>query len=261
MEDQKNTLSVVKIGGGVIEDPKALKHFCKAFSQISGPKILVHGGGKSATALAKKLKVPTKMIDGRRCTPKETLEVITMTYAGSANKTIVAQLQADHCNALGLSGADGNSISAVKRNPKPIDYGFVGDHLKVNTSLIETLLSHGICPVFCAITHDGNGQLLNTNADTIAATLASALSDHFDVSLNYCFEKNGVLLDLEDDRSVIQTLDETNYLKLKSEGVLHTGMLPKLENCFTALKAGVKQVRIGSPKMITETVKYTQITN
>jgi len=254
-------LKLVKIGGNVIENREALADFLADFAALNGPKVLVHGGGKEATQMAKKLGVNVQLIEGRRVTDAKNLELITMLYAGKLNKNIVAQLQALGCNSLGLTGADGNSILAKKRASKPIDFGFVGDLTEVNQSFFKMLLDSGISPVCCALSHDGKGQLLNTNADTIAATLASALSDHFDVSLNYCFEKNGVLLDLEDDRSVIQTLDETNYLKLKSEGVLHTGMLPKLENCFTAIKAGVKQVRIGSPKIITESVNYTQIIN
>ena len=254
-------LKLVKIGGNVIENREALADFLEDFAALNGPKVLVHGGGKEATQMAKKLGVNVQLIEGRRVTDAKNLELITMLYAGKLNKNIVAQLQALGCNSLGLTGADCNSILAEKRPSKPIDFGFVGDLTEVNQSFFKMLLDSGISPVCCALSHDGKGQLLNTNADTIAATLASALSDHFDVSLNYCFEKNGVLLDLEDDRSVIQTLDETNYLKLKSEGVLHTGMLPKLENCFTALKAGVKQVRIGSPKIITESVNYTQIIN
>lgn len=254
-------LKLVKIGGNVIENREALADFLADFAALNGPKVLVHGGGKEATQMAKKLGFNVQLIEGRRVTDAKNLELITMLYAGKLNKNIVAQLQALGCNSLGLTGADGNSILAKKRASKPIDFGFVGDLTEVNQSFFKMLLDSGISPVCCALSHDGKGQLLNTNADTIAATLASALSDHFDVSLNYCFEKNGVLLDLEDDRSVIQTLDETNYLKLKSEGVLHTGMLPKLENCFTALKAGVKQVRIGSPKIITESVNYTQIIN
>jgi acetylglutamate kinase len=254
-------LKLVKIGGNVIENREALADFLADFAALNGPKVLVHGGGKEATQMAKKLGVNVQLIEGRRVTDAKNLELITMLYAGKLNKNIVAQLQALGCNSLGLTGADGNSILAKKRASKPIDFGFVGDLIEVNQSFFKMLLDSGISPVCCALSHDGKGQLLNTNADTIAATLASALSDHFDVSLNYCFEKNGVLLDLEDDRSVIQTLDETNYLKLKSEGVLHTGMLPKLENCFTAIKAGVKQVRIGSPKIITESVNYTQIIN
>jgi acetylglutamate kinase len=244
-------LKLVKIGGNVIENREALADFLADFAALSGPKILVHGGGKEATQMAKKLGINVQLIDGRRVTDAENLELITMLYAGKLNKNIVAQLQALGCNSLGLTGADGNSILAEKRPSQSVDFGFVGDLTEVNQSFFKMILDSGISPVCCALSHDGKGQLLNTNADTIAATIASGLSNNFDVSLYYCFEKNGVLLDL----------DELNYLKLKSEGVLHTGMLPKLENCFTALKSGVKQVRIGNPKMITETVNFTQIIN
>jgi acetylglutamate kinase len=254
-------LQIVKIGGNVIEDRKALLEFLSDFSNLEGPKILVHGGGKEATQMAKKLGVEVQLIEGRRITDAQNLEIITMLYAGKLNKNIVAQLQALGCNSLGLTGADGNSILADKRPSDPIDFGFVGDLTEVNQSLFKLLLREGISPVCCALSHDGKGQLLNTNADTIAATLAAALSSNFEVCLSFCFEKDGVLSDLNDELSIIKTINEEDYINLKSKGVLHTGMLPKLQNCFMALKNGVKQVRIGSPKMITETVKYTQITN
>jgi acetylglutamate kinase len=254
-------LQIVKIGGNVIEDRKALLEFLSDFSNLEGPKILVHGGGKEATQMAKKLGVEVQLIEGRRITDAQNLEIITMLYAGKLNKNIVAQLQALGCNSLGLTGADGNSILADKRPSDPIDFGFVGDLTEVNQSLFKLLLREGISPVCCALSHDGKGQLLNTNADTIAATLAAALSSNFEVCLSFCFEKDGVLSDLNDELSIIKTINEEDYINLKSKGVLHTGMLPKLQNCFMALKNGVKQVRIGSPKMITETVNYTQITN
>jgi acetylglutamate kinase len=254
-------LQIVKIGGNVIEDRKALLEFLSDFSNLEGPKILVHGGGKEATQMAKKLGVEVQLIEGRRITDAQNLEIITMLYAGKLNKNIVAQLQALGCNSLGLTGADGNSILADKRPSDPIDFGFVGDLTEVNQSLFKLLLREGISPVCCALSHDGKGQLLNINADTIAATLAAALSSNFEVCLSFCFEKDGVLSDLNDELSIIKTINEEDYINLKSKGVLHTGMLPKLQNCFMALKNGVKQVRIGSPKMITETVNYTQITN
>ncbi|MDG1652332.1 MAG: acetylglutamate kinase [Flavobacteriaceae bacterium] len=254
-------LQIVKIGGNVIEDRKALLEFLSDFSNLEGPKILVHGGGKEATQMAKKLGVEVQLIEGRRITDAQNLEIITMLYAGKLNKNIVAQLQALGCNSLGLTGADGNSILADKRPSDPIDFGFVGDLTEVNQSLFKLLLREGISPVCCALSHDGKGQLLNTNADTIAATLAAALSSNYEVCLSFCFEKDGVLSDLNDELSIIKTINEEDYINLKSKGVLHTGMLPKLQNCFMALKNGVKQVRIGSPKMITETVNYTQITN
>jgi len=254
-------LQLVKIGGNVIENREALADFLADFAALQGPKILVHGGGKEATQLAEKLGIPVQLIDGRRVTDAQNLELITMLYAGKLNKTIVAKLQALGCNSLGLSGADGNSIRAQKRPADPIDFGYVGDLTQVNDSFFKILLDQGISPVCCALSHDGKGQLLNTNADTIAATLAASLSAQFEVSLHYCFEKKGVLMDLEDEHSVIQTLNKSSYKQLKAEGVLHTGMLPKLENCFAALDAGVAQVRIGSPKMITQSANYTQIIN
>ncbi|MDG1762606.1 MAG: acetylglutamate kinase [Flavobacteriaceae bacterium] len=254
-------LLVVKIGGNVIENRVALLDFLKDFAALEGPKILVHGGGKEATQMAKKLGVKVKLIEGRRVTDAQNLNLITMLYAGKLNKTIVAQLQALGCQSLGLSGADGNSILAEKRPVKPIDFGFVGDLKTVNNSFFDLLLKEGISPVCCALSHDGNGQLLNTNADTIAATVAASLSNHYEVHLLYCFEKNGVLKDLNNDNSIIPSLNESDYKNLKTKGLLHTGMLPKLQNCFTALKKGVKYVRIGNPKMITESGTYTQITN
>ena len=254
-------LQVVKIGGNVIENREALLDFLKDFATLSGPKILIHGGGKEATQMAEKLGIEVQLIEGRRITDTQNLELITMLYAGKLNKTIVAHLQALGCNSLGLSGADGNSILAEKRPPNPIDFGFVGDLTKINNNLFEILLQNRISPVCCALSHDGKGQLLNTNADTIAATVAGAMSKNFEVHLNYCFEKNGVLLDLNDASSLIKTINENQYLNLKEEGILHTGMIPKLENCFNALRAGVKQVKIGNPKMITETGTFTQIIN
>ena len=254
-------LQVVKIGGNVIENREALLDFLKDFATLSGPKILIHGGGKEATQMAEKLGIEVQLIEGRRITDTQNLELITMLYAGKLNKTIVAHLQALGCNSLGLSGADGNSIISEKRPPNPIDFGFVGDLTKINNNLFEILLQNGISPVCCALSHDGKGQLLNTNADTIAATVAGAMSRNFEVHLNYCFEKNGVLLDLNDASSLIKTINENQYLNLKEEGILHTGMIPKLKNCFNALRAGVKQVKIGNPKMITETGTFTQIIN
>ena len=252
-------LQIVKIGGNVIENREALKDFLTDFTKIKEAKILVHGGGKEATQMAEKLGVPVQLIEGRRITDSANLEIISMLYAGKLNKTIVAQLQAFGCNALGLSGTDGNSISAHKRAPDPIDFGFVGDVTQVNDALFKTLLTQNITPVCCAITHDNKGQLLNTNADTIASEIAIAMSTHFDVTLSYCFEKKGVLQQVEDEDSVIPTINTSLYETLKSENTIHSGMLPKIHNCFEALKKGVAQVRIGNPKMITEKVKHTQL--
>lgn len=243
-------ISIIKIGGNIIDDPAELKQFLSDFSQIEGHKILVHGGGKSATKMAQSIGLTPQMIDGRRITDAAMLDVAVMIYAGQINKNIVAQLQAQDTNAMGFSGADGNLIQSVKRNHPTIDYGFVGDVKKINTGLLETLVSNGIVPVFCAITHDKQGQLLNTNADTIASELAIALSTIFEVTLNYCFEKPGVLFDSEDDSSVIATIDTVLYSKLKEEKAIHSGMIPKLDNCFNSLSQGVQKIRIGHHRML-----------
>jgi acetylglutamate kinase len=256
----KKKLSVIKIGGSLIEDEKILEEFLVDFTKLEGLKILVHGGGKLATQLSGKLGIETKMNEGRRITDAETINVITMVYGGLVNKTIVAKLQADNCNALGLSGADLNSIQSVKRPVADVDYGFVGDVEKVNSKMISMLLNNGISPVFCAITHDKNGQLLNTNADTIASEIAIALSQDFDTDLYYCFEKKGVLMDINDENSVIEHIDSNSYRKLKEEKIIADGMLPKLHNCFNALERNVSKVCIGSVKMISgQNQKYTTI--
>ena len=252
-------LSVVKIGGNVIENRGALAAFLNDFVALEGSKIIVHGGGKEATLMAQQLGIPVQMIDGRRVTDAATLDLITMVYGGKINKTIVAQLQALGCNALGFTGADGNSITALKRSPQPVDFGFVGDVSKVETALLKVLFQQGITPVFCAITHDGAGQLLNTNADTVAASLAKALATDFEVQLMYCFEKKGVLENVEDDASVLPKINAELYEKLKRENKIHSGMLPKLHNCFDALQQGVKHVFIGDAEMIRLQAPYTQI--
>ncbi|MFY0712586.1 acetylglutamate kinase [Seonamhaeicola sp. NFXS20] len=246
----KEKLSVVKIGGNVIEDSKVLKTFLENFSNLEGKKILVHGGGKRATHIASKLGVESKMINGRRITDADTLEVITMVYGGLVNKNIVAQLQALNINALGLTGADINSITSKKRPVKEIDFGFVGDVESVSHNAIDKLIQADFTPVFCAITHDKNGQLFNTNADTIASELAIGLSKLYNIELYYCFEKNGVLMTVDDDNSVIDYMDSGTYEVLKQDGVFHDGMLPKLENCFHALSSGVSRVFIGNPSVI-----------
>ena len=248
--DKKNTLKIIKIGGNVIDDAQALSSFLYIFSLIEGPKILVHGGGKSATALAEQTGLEVKLIDGRRITDAATLELITMVYAGKINKTIIAQLQALDCNAVGFTGADGNTITSEKRPVSTIDYGFVGDVKLVETSTLELLLNNNISPVFCAITHDKNGQLLNTNADTIASELAIAFAAQFEVELYYCFEKKGVLKDVNDDNSVIQTITKSSYKKLLDAQLIFSGMLPKLNNCFHALDHEVSKVCIGTPEML-----------
>ncbi|MFV5684249.1 acetylglutamate kinase [Flavobacterium sp. GB2R13] len=259
--ENKKPLTIIKIGGNIIDNPTELSQFLADFSKIEGYKILVHGGGKLATKMAESIGLFPQMIDGRRITDSAMLEVVVMTYAGQINKNIVAQLQANSTNAMGFSGADGNLIQSDKRNHPTINYGFVGDVKKVNTELLETLLSNGIVPVFCAITHDGKGQLLNTNADTIASELAIALSEVFDVTLNYCFEKPGVLYDAEDDSSVIENINPELYSKLKAEKAIHSGMIPKLDNCFNSLSKGVQKIKIGHHRMLQDkTALYTTIT-
>lgn len=246
----KKSVTVIKIGGNIIDDPKELTKFLTDFANIEGYKVLVHGGGKSATKMAQSIGLVPQMIDGRRITDAPMLDVVVMIYAGQINKNIVARLQGHNTNAMGFSGADGNLIQSDKRNHPTINYGFVGDVKKVNTPLLETLLSSGIVPVFCAITHDKQGQLLNTNADTIASELAIALSEVFDVTLNYCFEKPGVLFDSEDDSSVILNMNAELYSKLKEEKAIHSGMIPKLDNCFNSLSKGVQKIRIGHHSML-----------
>ena len=254
-----NKLNVNKIGGNVIEDSKLLDSFLKDFANIKEHKILVHGGGKDASKLAKKLGVNTNIIDGRRITDSSNLEIITMVYGGKINKFIVAKLQGLNCNAIGISGADCNSITAVKRPIKEIDYGFVGDIDKINTNLFKLLLENKITPVCCAISHDGKGQLLNTNADTIASVLAIELSKLYSVSLLYCFEKKGVLNIEKSDQKIFELITPTSYINLKSKGVINSGMIPKIDNCFNALKSGVKIVKIGSPKIIKGNEPHTKV--
>ncbi|KLT69674.1 acetylglutamate kinase [Flavobacterium sp. ABG] len=243
-------VTVIKIGGNIIDNPTELEQFLTDFSKIEGYKVVVHGGGKSATKMAQSIGLVPQMIEGRRITDAPMLDVAVMIYAGQINKYIVAQLQAKDNNAIGFSGADGNLIQSEKRNHPTIDYGFVGDVKQVNTTLLATLLQIGIVPVFCAITHDKKGQLLNTNADTIASELAIALAEVFDVTLTYCFEKQGVLSDSEDDTSVITEIDEALYAKLKAEEVIHSGMIPKLDNCFNSLSRGVQKIKIGHHSML-----------
>ena len=254
------TINIVKIGGHLINDAQLLSDFLKRFAALPSPKLLVHGGGAAATELAKKLGVPVKMTQGRRITDKDTLAIITMVYAGGINKNIVADLQKEGCNAMGLSGADANSIEAVKRPVGAINFGYVGDIIKVNTRAIEALLASEITPVFCAITHDKKGQLLNTNADTIASELAIALSGKFQVVLHYCFEKKGVLQDLNDDESLIEHINSKLFKELVDQNIISDGMLPKLTNCFHALNNKVSAVHIGTSDMLFDmNAKYTTL--
>ncbi len=244
---ENKSLYIIKIGGNVIDNSENLYHFLKYFEGLDGFKILVHGGGKVATQIAEELGIEAKMVDGRRITDIETLRVVTMVYGGLINKNIVAQLQRFGNNAIGLTGADGNFIRAKKRPVKTIDYGFVGDIDKdsINPENISRLMQAGFTPVFCALTHDGEGQLLNTNADTIASALAVSLSSLYKTTLIYCFEKKGVLQDINDDESLIREIDPVHYEELKARHIIHSGMLPKLDNAFTAIACGVKAVIIG----------------
>lgn len=256
-------LFIIKIGGNIIDDESKLASFLKDFALIKGKKILVHGGGKLATKVAEGMNIQQQMVDGRRITDAETLKVVTMVYAGFINKNIVAQLQANHCNAIGLTGADGNIIQAHKRPLKNgIDYGFVGDVDHVNTDLLNSLLQQNIAIVLAPITHNKEGQLLNTNADTIAQETAKAMSALYATSLIYSFEKAGVLLDVEDDKSVISTITKTYYEELKNppsggKGAIFAGMIPKLDNAFAAVNSGVSKVIIGKAEQLQQLIDGT----
>ncbi|GGG91961.1 acetylglutamate kinase [Polaribacter pacificus] len=247
-----DTVRIVKIGGNIIDDPQALDDFLVNFSKLQGPKVLVHGGGKLASKLALQMGVEVQMTHGRRITDLPSLEIVTMVYAGQINKTIIAKLQANQCNAVGFSGADGNAVVAVQRPVKTIDFGYVGDVKKVDLKVPELLLGHGITPVFCAITHNEEGQLLNTNADTIASELALAFSKNYKTALYYCFDKKGVLRDKDDENSVIRKITAATFKELVDAKYIVDGMIPKLENCFYALENGVQKIEIGLPSMIFE---------
>ncbi|MDR1764423.1 MAG: acetylglutamate kinase [Dysgonamonadaceae bacterium] len=246
----KSQLTILKVGGQIIEEKDSLKTLLKDFSLIAGNKLLVHGGGRAATDLAAKLGVKTQMIDGRRITDEKMLKIATMVYAGLVNKNIVAELQALRMDAIGLTGADLNLILAEKRPVGKVDYGFVGDVKEVNAPVLNDLLNQGYTPVLAPISHDGNGNLLNTNADTIASEVARVLAFDFNVRLIFCFEKRGVLLDENDENSVIQFLDRDLYAQYKEEGRITAGMLPKLDNAFQAIASGVKEVVITSASHI-----------
>ena len=237
-------LTIIKVGGKIVENDESLQSLLKEFAKIEGFKILVHGGGRSATKMAEELGIESKMVDGRRITDKETLKVVTMVYAGLVNKNIVAKLQALNIDAIGLTGADMNIILSDKRPVKEIDYGFVGDVKEVSAEKLFTLLKHDLVPVLAPLTHDGKGSMLNTNADTIAAETAKALSSSFEVDLVYCFEKAGVLMNENDESSVIQEIDKSKFTQLVKDGVINGGMIPKLENAFESIESGVNNVII-----------------
>jgi acetylglutamate kinase len=243
----KEVLHILKIGGNVLSNDLVLASVLNAFSKKEGRKIIVHGGGKKATILAEKLGIPSVFVDGRRITDTDALEIAVMTYAGWYNKKIVAHCHSIGLSALGLSGADANAILSVKRPVKEVDFGWVGDPVKVNVETLTHFMNIDLTLVFCAVTHDGQGQLLNTNADTIASTLATAFSSTYSVNLTYCLELPGVLEDVADPRTVIPSLNRSAFIEGREKGYFHAGMIPKLENAFNAIENGVTKVVICGP--------------
>ncbi|MEO9144384.1 MAG: acetylglutamate kinase [Ginsengibacter sp.] len=257
--DNKEKLFIIKIGGNVIDNKDPLRQFLKDFSEVKGKKILVHGGGKIATSIGEKLGIQSKYIDGRRITDNETIDLVTMVYGGLVNKRIAALLQSLHCNAIGVSGADANLIPAKKRPVKDIDFGWVGDinTTEINAEIWKLFLDNGMVPVVAPLTHDGKGCMLNTNADTIASALSVSLSAYYDVYLIFCFEKNGVLLNVNDENSVISKLTLTDYLSLKKSNKLFAGILPKIDNAFDAINKGAKEVVIGNSSQLSSLINGT----
>ncbi|WP_299757211.1 acetylglutamate kinase [uncultured Pontibacter sp.] len=245
---------IVKIGGNILDNPERLQAFLVDFAQLPSPKLLVHGGGKIASAIGQRMGITPHMVEGRRITDAETLDLVTMVYGGLVNKQVVAKLQALGCNAIGMTGADANIIPAQKRPVKAIDYGFAGDVTgpeSINVQALEVFLQAGLIPIFAPLTHDTKGSLLNTNADTIASVLATALAPKHKVQLVYCFEKKGVLQNAQDDDSVISAIDSEKFEKLKGKGVINAGMVPKMDNAFAALQQGVAQVLICQAEALT----------
>ncbi len=240
----KEQLYVIKVGGAIVEDDSSLQALLSRFSRLKGKKILIHGGGRLATHLSTRLGIESKMVEGRRITDADTLQVVTMVYGGLVNKRIVAMLQAAGTNAIGLTGADAGIILSHKRPVKDIDYGFVGDVDSVDSALLTILLNHGLTPVIAPITHDGKGQLLNTNADTMARVVAESVAEHYEVSLIFCFEKPGVLAQPDDDTSAIPFIDRRSFHELKAQGIVSGGMIPKIDNALEAIDKGVAQVVI-----------------
>lgn len=249
-------LFVIKIGGNVIDNEDFLRSFLADFAAVEGKRLLVHGGGKIASRLGDQLGIQSNYVNGRRITDNATIDLVTMVYGGLVNKKIVAQLQSLRCNAIGLTGADGNIIPANKRPVKEVDFGWVGDveSNNLNTAYLNILLENGLTPVFAPLTHDGKGHMLNTNADTIASELAVALSTHYDVRLIYCFEKKGILENVEDNNSVIHLINKGTYQQLLSEQKLFAGILPKIDNAFAAIDKGVKEVLVGDAKDLLQNV-------
>lgn len=252
----KEQLRVFKIGGKVVENDDHLSTFLQAFSSLQGNKILIHGGGKWVSEMCQKLGIKVNMVEGRRITDAKTLEVVKMMLAGVANKNVVSKLQGFGCNAIGMTGADGNTITAEKRPLKNgVDFGFVGDVKEVNHKVIQKIIEAGLVPVFASMTHDRAGNLFNTNADTVASSVAVGMSDDFDVELNYCFELNGVLESINDPESVIKEINPKSYLELKNQGIINSGMIPKIDNAFDAIQSGVTAVRIMNAQHIVKLAK------
>lgn len=255
----KEHLTIIKVGGKIVENPESLNALLQDFAAVEGKKLLVHGGGRSATQMAARLGVETKMVDGRRITDEAMLEVVTMVYGGLVNKRIVAGLQALGVNAVGLTGADMNIVLSDKRKVSAVDYGWVGDVKRVNAEAVATLIESGCCPVVAPLTHDGCGHMLNTNADTMAGEMAKAMAAHYDVTLMFCFEKPGVLADENDDSSLIPTITPAVLDDLKRRGVVSGGMIPKLDNAIACVSAGVESVVITQADRIADPYAGTKI--
>lgn len=252
-------LTLIKVGGKIVEEQATLSRLLASFAAIPGRKVLVHGGGRSATAMASRLGIESRMVSGRRITDKAMLEVVTMVYAGLVNKNIVAGLQALGVNALGMTGADMNILLSDKRPVGEVDYGYVGDVRRVDAAALSALIEMGVVPVIAPLTHDGQGSMLNTNADTMAGETAKALALRYEVSLVYCFEKRGVLRDENDDNSVIAEMTRQQFETYRAEGVVQGGMIPKLENAFDAIRHGVREVIITRADAIGEEHEGTRI--
>lgn len=255
----KEHLTIIKVGGKIVENSESLNSLLKDFAAVEGKKLLVHGGGRSATQMAARLGVETKMVDGRRITDEAMLEVVAMVYGGLVNKRIVAGLQALGIDAVGLTGADMNIVLSDKRKVSAVDYGWVGDVKRVNAEAVATLIESGCCPVVAPLTHDGCGHMLNTNADTMAGEMAKAMAAHYDVTLMFCFEKPGVLADENDDSSLIPTITPAVLDDLKRRGVVSGGMIPKLDNAIACVSAGVESVVITQADRIADPYAGTKI--
>lgn len=257
----KEKITIVKVGGAVVEDEQQLSQLLNNFSSIEGKKVLIHGGGRRATKIAADMGIESTMVGGRRITDAKMLEIVTMVYGGLVNKNIVAKLQQKGVNALGVTGADMNLIRSHRRPPKvvkmadnsveTVDFGFVGDVDKVDAKILSLMIEQGITPVVAPLTHDGEGSLLNTNADTIASETAKALAEYFDVTLVYTFEMRGVLSNPEDEYSVIPVITKEDFARLSADGTVSGGMLPKIENALAAVDAGVKEVKITRSDILT----------